>query len=199
MKSNLTALFMAAVLSSYMPALVFAAEGPKPDNPKKQTVLDKYIKSVDAYGKWKAAPDKVQILDVRTSEEYVFVGHASMARNIPFRLWTGEWNPEENKYIFKVNPDFDTRVRKHYKSDDVILVMCRSGDRSAEAVNAMAKLGFTNAYSVVDSFEGDLVTDPDSHYDGKRLKNGWKNSGAPWTYDLDPKLIYQVNKAAAGK
>ncbi len=190
---------MMAVLSSCIPALVFAAEGPKPDNPKKQTILDKYLNSLDAYGKWKAAPDKVQILDVRTSEEYMFVGHAPMARNIPFKLWTGEWNAEEKKYILKANPDFDTLVKKHYKTDAVILVMCRSGDRSADAVNAMAKLGFTNAYSIVDSFEGDLVTDPDSFYDGKRMKNGWKNSGAPWTYDLDPKLIYQVHKAAPGK
>jgi hypothetical protein len=34
-----------------------------------------------------------------------------------------------------------------------------------------------------------LVDDPDSVYHGKRLKNGWKNSGLPWTYDLDPGKI----------
>jgi hypothetical protein len=25
---------------------------------------------------------------------------------------------------------------------------------------------------------------------GKRTKNGWKNSGIPWTYDLDPQRMY---------
>ena len=34
--------------------------------------------------------------------------------------------------------------------------------------------------------EGGRVDDPDSVFDGMRMKNGWKNSGLPWTYDLDP-------------
>lgn len=25
---------------------------------------------------------------------------------------------------------------------------------------------------------------------GKRTKNGWKNAGVPWTYDLDVNLMY---------
>lgn len=33
--------------------------------------------------------------------------------------------------------------------------------------------------------EGDLVDDPGSAYHGKRMRNGWKNAGLPWTYDLD--------------
>jgi len=35
-----------------------------------------------------------------------------------------------------------------------------------------------------------LKADPDSYFYEKKVKNGWKNSGAPWTYDLDPKLVY---------
>ena len=34
--------------------------------------------------------------------------------------------------------------------------------------------------------EGSQVKDPDSVFDGMRMKNGWKNSGLPWTYDIDP-------------
>jgi hypothetical protein len=34
--------------------------------------------------------------------------------------------------------------------------------------------------------EGDLVADADSVFLGQRLKNGWKNSGCPWTYKLVP-------------
>jgi len=33
--------------------------------------------------------------------------------------------------------------------------------------------------------EGDTVKDPENLYDGKRMKNGWKNSGLPWTYKVD--------------
>ena len=55
-------------------------------------------------------------------------------------------------------------------------------------VNAMAAAGFKTAYSVTEGFEGDRVKDPASSFYGKRLKNGWKNSGAPWTYELDADL-----------
>jgi hypothetical protein len=34
--------------------------------------------------------------------------------------------------------------------------------------------------------EGDAVEDPASVFLGQRLKNGWKNSGCPWTYKLTP-------------
>ena len=32
----------------------------------------------------------------------------------------------------------------------------------------------------------DVVDDVGSVFQGKRMKNGWKNSGLPSTYDLDP-------------
>jgi len=37
----------------------------------------------EAYKMGKTSPVQVHILDVRTPEEYVFVGHAEMAGNIP--------------------------------------------------------------------------------------------------------------------
>lgn len=64
--------------------------------------------------------------------------------------------------------------------------MCRSGSRSAMAVNALAKMGFTNVYNITDGMEGDAVEDPGSVFLGQRLVNGWKNSGCPWTYQLTP-------------
>ena len=57
------------------------------------------------------------------------------------------------------------------------------------AVNILAEAGFKNAYNIIDGMEGDLVKDPDSLYVGKRMKNGWKNSGLPWTYDVDPDRV----------
>ena len=49
----------------------------------KQTVLGLYATSWEAYEKWRADPDKVKIVDVRTPEEYLFVGHPVMAWKIP--------------------------------------------------------------------------------------------------------------------
>lgn len=68
--------------------------------------------------------------------------------------------------------------------------MCRSGARSKVAVDLMAKEGYKTAYQVLDGTEGDAVKDPDNFFFGQRMRNGWKNSGAPWTYELDPELAY---------
>jgi rhodanese-related sulfurtransferase len=78
------------------------------------------------------------------------------------------------------------RLLLWFSHDDAILVSCRSGGRSAIAINQLAAAGFTNAYNILDGMEGSTVDDPESVFDGMRMKNGWKNSGLPWTYDLDP-------------
>lgn len=192
MKVSRRVIFLVVALL-FSVALVSAAlaDAPEPAAKKKQTVLKKYITAAEAYEKWKANPKAVIVLDVRTPQEYVFVGHPTMAPNIPFKLWAGKWNPEKKKFSLKKNPDFVAQVKKNWKPDASLLIMCRSGARSASAVNDLAKEGFKNAYSVVDGFEGDKVKDKSSVFDGKRMKNGWKNSGAPWTYKLDPNLIYK--------
>ncbi len=73
--------------------------------------------------------------------------------------------------------------------DDTILVMCRSGGRSAAAVNLLAKAGYKHVYNVTDGMEGDEVADSGSAFLGKRMRNGWKNSGLPWTYEVMPEKM----------
>jgi rhodanese-related sulfurtransferase len=166
------------------------ADAPEPAVKKKQTTLKKYITADEAYKNWKAKPKEIVILDVRTPQEYDFVGHPVMAHNVPFELWAGKWYPDKKKFALKKNPDFVAQVKKKWKPDATLYIMCRSGSRSAAAVNALAKEGYKNAYSVVDGFEGDKVKDKASAFHGKRMKNGWKNAGNPWTYSLDPTLVY---------
>jgi len=155
----------------------------------KQTTLGLYVTAREAYEKWKAAPDKVLILDVRTPEEYMFVGHADMAWNIPVASQSYQWDAEKRQFPMQLLPDFVARVQKIAKPGDTLLVMCRSGGRSAMSVNLLAKAGFTNVYNITDGAEGDAVKDPNSVYDGQRLVNGWKNSGVPWTYNIDPERM----------
>jgi rhodanese-related sulfurtransferase len=169
---------------------VAVAETAPPKDVKKHTETGKYVTSLEAYEMWKANPDKVKILDCRIQEEYAFVGHAAMAYNIPSKLWSGKWNEEKKDYDLRDNPDFEVRAKKRFAQSDTILVMCRSGHRSALTVNRLTKAGFTNVYNIIDGFEGDKIKDEESYLNGKRMKNGWKNSGAPWTYDLDANLIY---------
>ena len=160
---------------------------PNADIPKaKQTVLGLYVTAKDAYEKWKADPENVTIIDVRTPEEYLFVGHATMAWKIPVAAQTFEWDAAKGHFPMKLLPDFVSRVSKVAEPGDTILVMCRSGGRSAIAANLLAKAGFRNVYNITDGMEGDSVDDPHSVFMGQRLVNGWKNSGCPWTYHLTP-------------
>jgi len=164
-----------------------AAAPAKPELVKeKQTTLGLYVTSREAYEKWKAEPDKVKIIDVRTPEEYLFVGHFAMAWKIPLAAQSYEWDAAKKHYPMKPLPDFVARVQTVAKPGDTLLVTCRSGGRSAMAVNALAKAGFTNVYNITDGVEGDAVEDPNSVFVGQRLVNGWKNSGCPWTYKLTP-------------
>jgi rhodanese-related sulfurtransferase len=152
----------------------------------KETVLGLYVTAKEAYEKWKADPEKVKILDVRTPEEYLFVGHPTMAWKIPIAAQIYEWDADKGKFPMKLLPDFVSRVSEAAKPEDTILVTCRSGGRSAIAVNLLAKVGFKHVYNIIDGVEGDAVEDPASVFLGQRLVNGWKNSGCPWTYNLTP-------------
>jgi rhodanese-related sulfurtransferase len=124
------------------------------------------VTAKEAYDKWQANPENVKIIDVRTPEEFRLIGFPKMASKVPLTASAGE---------------FVGRVRQIAKPDDTVLVICRSGNRSAVAVEMLAQAGFKNAYTVVDGFEGDRVTDPDSPDYGKRAVNGWRNAGLPWT------------------
>jgi rhodanese-related sulfurtransferase len=60
----------------------------------------------EAYEIWKKDPGRVNILDVRTPEEYIFVDHPEMARNIPLLFVKHEWNADKNEPVVEPNPDF---------------------------------------------------------------------------------------------
>jgi rhodanese-related sulfurtransferase len=153
---------------------------------QKQTVLGLYVTAKEAYEKWRAAPERIMILDVRTPEEFLFVGHATMAWKVPIAAQSYQWDEGKGHFPMRLLADFVSRVQTIAKPDDTILVMCRSGGRSAIAVNLLAEAGFKQAFQILDGMEGDPVEDPASVFLGQRLKNGWKNSGCPWTYELTP-------------
>ena len=160
------------------------AEVPK----EKQTKLGLSVTAAQAWEMWKAAPDTVTLIDVRTPEEYAFVGHAEMAWNIPVAFVTYQRKDGKTEYGAKPNPDFVAEVKNLVQPTSTLLLMCRSGGRSAMAVNQLTADGFKNVYNITDGFEGDKVKDPESVFLGKRMRNGWKTS-APWTYGIDPEKI----------
>ena len=163
----------------------------------KQTSFGLYVTAAQAYEMWKAAPDKVKVIDVRTPEEFAFVGHPAMAWNVPVGFVTYQRKDGKFTYAPQMNTAFVAQVKEIAQPADILLVTCRSGGRGAMAVNQLAAAGFTNAYNIVDGIEGDTVDDPESVFHGKRMKNGWKNS-APWVYGVDPEKIIIEEGASQG-
>jgi len=75
---------------------------------------------------------------------------------------------------------------------DTAMVPGAAKDVTVELSDKSAKEGFTRAYNILDGFEGAKVTDPESYFVGKRMVNGWENSGNPWGYDGNSDLLFQV-------
>lgn len=191
LKKSLMVLVVSLVALS-VAGLALAAEVKLPE--KKKTALGLYVNSQQAYAMWKANPEKVNIIDTRTPQEYTYIGHAPMAYNIPSKLNTYEYNEKKKTYKTVANKNFLAEVKKRFKKSDTILLMCRSGNRTAKAANLLGKAGYKKVYNIYDGFEGDKVKDSLSYFKGQRMKNGWKNSGNPWTYKGDKSLMYFPSK-----
>ena len=186
---KLSLLPLALVSICFIAAANANGEATKPELPKaKQTTPGLYVNAMQAYEMWKDRPQRVKIIDVRTPEEYAFIGHPKDAWNIPVAFVTYNRKNGITEYGPKQNTDFVDEVKNIVEPGDTLLLMCRSGGRSAMAVNLLAEAGLDDLYSITDGFEGDKVDDPGSVFHGKRMRNGWKNS-APWIYTIDPERI----------
>lgn len=114
-----------------------------------------------------------RLVDVRSTMEYLFVGHPVGAVHIP-------WIDEPG---WKANPDFIADVRKLSLSankeqtddDPPIILICRSGQRSLAAGQALLAAGFSNISHIDEGFEGKLN---DQHQ--RNTLNGWRSRGLPW-------------------
>lgn len=153
----------------------------------KKTTLGLYMTAAEAGKIVQSDAAKVLFIDVRTPAEVMFVGSAEPTdANIPFvdLKSPAEWDEKNKRLQLVPNTAFaaDVEARlaaKNLTKASQVIVMCRSGDRSGKAVDALAKAGFTNAWTVLDGFEGDMSKD------GRRDVNGWKVAGLPWSYKLD--------------
>jgi rhodanese-related sulfurtransferase len=54
--------------------------------------------------------------------------------------------------------------------------MCRTGGRSHNAAAVAASLGYTQAYNMLEGFEGEA-----NGLNQRTMLNGWKHAGLPWT------------------
>lgn len=107
------------------------------------------------------------LIDVRTEAEWNFVGVPDLSP-INKSVYLVEWaaggipNPLFVNQAGEAAPDKDAPV----------LLLCRSGARSAAAMNALADAGWKNPINVVAGFEGDLD-------EARHRVGGWKFN-LPW-------------------
>ena len=114
------------------------------------------------------------LIDIRSSMEYLFVGHPVGAVHVP-------WIDEPD---WEVNPHFVAEIRKLMlggvvcEADDgcvPVILICRSGKRSAEAGKLLLDAGLTSIYHIDEGFEGELN---DVHQ--RSSVGGWRFHGLPW-------------------
>ena len=126
----------------------------------------KHLTPKEAYAFLQANPDAL-LIDVRSEIEFLFVGHPVGAIHVT-------WNdgPE-----WEINPHFVGEVKKLAGNGGQrpILLICRSGNRSEAAGEALLAAGFTEVYNVAHGFEGEL---DDNHH--RNSISGWRFDGLPW-------------------
>ncbi|MBP6187753.1 MAG: rhodanese-like domain-containing protein [Azonexus sp.] len=107
------------------------------------------------------------LVDCRTEIEHMYVGHPAGAEHVAWQEGP-DW---------EIDPEFTDKV-KHLvrnKLDRPVLIICRSGQRSIHAGDALETAGFTHVINVVEGFEGPL----DDNYHRGTL-GGWRFRGLPW-------------------
>ncbi len=162
----------------------------------KRTPLGLYLTSREAHDMKTARGSAVLFVDVRSKAEAVFLGMPLTADALlPLEEFNGEsapWNDKASTYASDMNLDFVTQMQTLVKSKGMdqhatVILMCRSGSRSALATGLLAKYGFDRVYSVVDGYEGDVAKSGPKA--GQRVLNGWRVEGLPWGYKLDPRKM----------
>ena len=110
----------------------------------------------------------VVLVDVRTTEERKFVGHVPGSQHVAWATGTA----------LTRNPRFVRELEVKVGKQATVLLLCRSGKRSALAAQAAAAAGFTRVFNILEGFEGEI--DADKHRGGK---DGWRFHNLPWVQD----------------
>ena len=111
-------------------------------------------------------------VDVRSKAEYKYVGFPENSILIPW-IDDPDWEPNPEAFSDLVMQELDGR--ENLLNTEIILI-CRSGFRSNEALKCLENKGFTQVSHVASGFEGDL--DENDH---RGNLNGWRHDGMPWS------------------
>lgn len=138
---------------------------------KRQAIAEglKYAGKVSPDEAWKLFVNgQAHLVDVRATEERKFVGHVPNTFHVAWQTGPA---------LIK-NPRFLRELENKLSKDSVILLLCRSGKRSAAAAETATAAGFKNVFNVREGFEGDLDENQQRGSNG-----GWRQRGLPWVQD----------------
>ena len=124
------------------------------------------VTPVEAWALCQGLPN-VRIVDVRTRVEWQFVGIVPEAELIEWKSYP----------LMALNADFMTQLRSRVDPECVVLFLCRSAIRSHEAAALAAGQGYSEAFNVLEGFEGERNERQQRGY-----LNGWKAAGLPWLH-----------------
>lgn len=128
-----------------------------------------YAGSVAPHDAWRLfQAGEAQLVDIRTVEERKFVGHVPDTQHV---VW-------QSGLSLARNPRFLKELENKVGKDEIILLLCRSGKRSAAAAEAATAAGFRHVFNVLQGFEGDL-----DEQQRRGAFNGWRWAGLPWVQD----------------
>lgn len=124
------------------------------------------ISPVDAWTLIQA--ERALLVDVRSAEERKFVGYVPGSIHVAWATGTS----------LTRNPRFLRELEAKVDKDAIVLLLCRSGKRSALAAEAAARIGFSNVFNVTEGFEGDL-----DEQNRRGAVGGWRLRGLKWVQD----------------
>lgn len=185
-----------AVAACLAVAPLVAAQGAEvPSSPTAQVKSGLYVTAKEA-AELMAADKGTVLVDVRDPIEIMFTGYAPVTTvHVPYQTADRtRFNADKGVFLMEKNPAFADQVEAKLaalgadKDRTKVIFMCRSGStRSAPAADLLYARGWKHAYTMVDGFEGETRKDGPSK--GVRDVDGWRNSGLPWSYKLDPKVM----------
>lgn len=181
-------------VSTLMAAPVFAVTSADlPEIKRSHSGLYLEAKEVPVFIDRHGGSGKVLFVDIRTRAEAMYVGMPTgvdaLVPYVEHQEIMTDWDAKRGMYQLEPVQDFVPEMQRRLQAKglaktDAVVLICRSGDRSSRAANRLAEDGWTQVYSVVDGFEGDMSKD------GRREVNGWKNAGLPWSYKLAREKMY---------
>ncbi len=139
-------------------------------------MTDNNLKEISPRQAWDIinADPRAVLVDIRSSMEYLFVGHPRGAVHV---AWIDE--PD-----WDINPDFAREIKKlmlgglsaaDAGGEAPVILICRSGKRSKEAGDLLVSEGLSNVYHIDEGFEGER---DDNHH--RSTVGGWRFRGLPW-------------------